>query len=191
MRTQTRIDSSRRWTSPDLDIFPDDGNRYEIIAGRLYISDPTFFRHQMIVGNVVHPLNRWSYDNDLGSNVFAPGVVFAEDDDVAPDVVWISNERLADAIGPDGHLHQAPELIAEILWPIPDDEYQDRVAKLDLYSRRGVSEYWIVDGSSRLVEIHRHDGQSLKLAEILGETDVIRTPLLPGFSCEVADFFED
>jgi Uma2 family endonuclease len=191
MRTQPRIDSSRRWTSPDLDIFPDDGNRYEIIAGILYISDPTFLRHQMVVGNVVHPMHEWAHDNKFGTSVFAPGLVFAEDDDVAPDVVWISEVRLAAALGPEGHLHQAPELIAEILWPTPDDEYRDRVAKLDLYSRRGVSEYWIVDGSTRRVEIYRHDQQSLKLVETLCESDVIRTSLLPGFSCPVADFFEE
>jgi Uma2 family endonuclease len=45
----------------------------------------------------------------------APGVIFAEDDDVAPDVVWISRTRQATALGRTVALHAAPELVVEIL----------------------------------------------------------------------------
>ena len=60
------------------------------------------------------------------------------EDDVAPDVVWISSCCIAATLGPDGKLHAAPELICEALSPGAAHERRDREAKLKLYSRRGV-----------------------------------------------------
>lgn len=94
-----------------------------------------------------------------------PGLIFAEDDDV---IVWISRERLATALGEDGKLHPAPELIIEVLSPRTVDERRDREAMLKLYSRRGVEEYWIIDWRSRRGELYRREN-----AEPLSHCDEI------------------
>ena len=62
----------------------------------------------------------------------APGLIFADDDDVAPDVVWISRERLAGTLDQTGHLHTAPELVVEVLSPGSVNERRDREVKLKL-----------------------------------------------------------
>jgi hypothetical protein len=49
-------------------------------------------------------LESWSVQTGAGEANLAPGVIFVDDDDVAPDVVWISHARRATALGPDGHL---------------------------------------------------------------------------------------
>jgi Uma2 family endonuclease len=59
----------------------------------------------------------WSNQTSLGVTLQTPGVIFADDDDVAPDVVWISRERLASTVDQTGHLHTAPELVVEVLSP--------------------------------------------------------------------------
>ena len=109
---------------------------------------------------------------------------------MAPDVIWISNERLARALGVDGKLHSAPELVIEVLSPGLKNEERDREAKLKLYSRRGVSEYWMVDWRKRLIEVYRREQAQLRLACTLYEQDTLTTPLLPEFSCPMNALFE-
>jgi Uma2 family endonuclease len=116
-------------------------------------------------------------------------VIFADDDDVAPDVVWISHTRRAAALGSDGHLHAAPELVVEVLSPGSTNERRDREAKLKLYSRRGVLEYWIVDWRTQQVEVYQREDLALHLVATLHPTDRLTSLLLPGFSCEVATLF--
>jgi Uma2 family endonuclease len=178
-----------RWTSADLEVLPDDGKRYEIIDGELYISRQPHWHHQRACGRIVAALDAWSTHTGAGEANLAPGVIFAEDDDVAPDVVWISQARRATALGADGHLHAAPELVVEILSPGATNERQDREAKLKLYSRREVLEYWIVDWRAQQVEIYRREALALRLVATLHPTDTLTSPLLPGFACQVATLF--
>jgi Uma2 family endonuclease len=122
-----------------------------------------------------------------GSRKRRPGIIFAEDDDVAP----ISSDSLPPqlALGEDRKLHSAPELVIEVLSPGFSNQQRDRQAKLKLYSRRGVKEYWIVNGQEQEVDIFRHDGMSLKFWRTLRSDDSIESPLLPGFSCLVNKLF--
>jgi Uma2 family endonuclease len=110
-------------------------------------------------------------------------------DNVVPDVVWISNERLAALMDEAGHLTGAPELAIEVLAPGVENERRDREAKLKLYESRGVREYWIVDWRIQQLEVYRRDQAMLRLVATLFADDVLTSPLLPGFSCPVAQLF--
>ncbi|MEK6286491.1 MAG: Uma2 family endonuclease [Acidobacteriota bacterium] len=182
--------TTTRWTSGALESMPDDGTRYEIIDGELYMSKQPHANHQDVCGEIFGELRDWNKTMGLGRTYFAPGIIFAEDDDVAPDVVWASNERLAIALGADGKFHDAPELVVEVLSPGSANERRDREAKLQLYSRRGVSEYWIVSWMLRSVDVYRRDQAQLHFVATLYEADKLESPLLPGFSCQVALLFE-
>lgn len=175
-----------RWTSADLTVLPDDGKRYEIIDGELYMSRQPHWHHQRACVKLCAALEAWSMQTGAGEVNLAPGVIFAEDDDVAPDVVWISQARRATALGADGHLHAAPELVVEVLSPGSTNERRDREAKLKLYSHRGVLEYWIVDWRAQQVEVYRREDLALRLVATLYSTDALQSPLLPGFACQVA-----
>lgn len=180
-----------RWTSKDLDMLPDDGKRYEIVEGELYMSRQPHWHHQFVANQVWELLQNWSRRTKAGMANSAPGVIFADDDDVAPDVVWISRERLNRAIQPDGKLHAAPELAVEVLSPGITNMMRDREVKLKLYSRRGVLEYWIINWQERYVEVYRRQDAALKQVSTLYEGDVLQSPHLPGFRCEVAQIFAD
>ena len=106
-----------------------------------------------------------------------------------PDVVWISRERLNQVVDEAGHLRAAPELVIEVLSPGKANEERDRQIKLKLYSRRGVHEYWIVSWIGQFVEVYRRDNAQLHLTATLYANDVLESPLLPGFSCSVAQLF--
>lgn len=182
---------SKRWTSADLDLLPlDELKRYEIIDGELYVSSPNHVCHQMVCGEIVMLLESWNERTGIGSSVFAPGLIFSQYDDVAPDVVWIKRDRLADGLDENGHLRVAPELIAEVLMPGVEDERRDREAKLLLYSRCGVSEYWIVNWMLHTIDVYRRGQAQLHYVATLVETDRLESPLLPGFSCVVASVFD-
>jgi Uma2 family endonuclease len=178
-----------RWTSADLAVLPDNGKRYEIIDGALYMSRQPHWHHQRTCGKVFAALEAWSMQTGTGEANLAPGVVFTEDDDVTPDVVWISQAHRATALGADGHLHAAPELVVKVLSPGVTNERRDRDAKLKLYSRRGVLEYWIVDWRTQQVEVYRREELALRLIATLYPADTLTSPLLPGFACQVAMLF--
>jgi len=135
-------------------------------------------------------LETWSVQTGTGEANLAPGVIFADDDDVAPDGVWISHARLAPALDRAGHVHTAPELVMEVLSPGSANARRDREVKRKLYSRRGVMEYWIVDWQTRKVEVYRRQELALHLAATLYVEDTLTSPLLPGFACPVATLFE-
>jgi Uma2 family endonuclease len=179
----------RRFTSADLELLQHDDKRYEIIDGELYVSTQPSWDHQEIGLRIGAALQAWSDGTQAGRVSLAPGIIFSDDNDVAPDVVWASNERLTGTLDKAGHLHAAPELIVELLSPGKQNEYRDRDAKLDLYSRRGVNEYWIADPRHSTIEVYRRQDAALHLVATLQMGDTLQTPLLPGFSAALAQLF--
>ena len=119
----------------------------------------------------------------------APGVIFSESDAVIPDLIWISQSRLAQLVDDSGHLTGSPELIVEVLSMSEKDKKRDRETKLQLYSERGVYEYWIADREEQAIEIYRRENGSLTKVMTLCKEDQLASPLLPGFSCEVETLF--
>jgi Uma2 family endonuclease len=180
---------SLRWTSADLELLPDDGKRYEIIDGELYVSKQPHWYHQVICVGLTTPLDIWSCATGAGVVAGVPGVIFADDDDVVPDVAWVSSERLSTVLAPDGKLHAAPDLAVEVLSPGSSNERRDREVKLKLYARRGVREYWIVDWQRRQIEVFRREDGVLQLSATLLEGDSLQSPLLPGFALSVSELF--
>lgn len=178
-----------RWTVADLELLPENGVRYEIIDGELFMAKQPHWHHQETCGNIYWALQSWSLNSGLGRASLAPGLLFSESDDVAPDVAWASQERLSALMDEAGHLTGAPELVVEVLLFGPQNERRDRQAKLKLYATFGVQEYWIVDWRLRQVEVYRREQGVLQRIETLLGKDVITSPLLPGFGYQVAQFF--
>jgi Uma2 family endonuclease len=181
------VSISPRFTSADLELLPDvDGVRYEIIDGELYVSRSPDWQHQYTCNEIAAELRNWNRQAELGATIPTPGLVFAADDDVVPNLVWISRERLAAIQDEAGHLSAAPEPVVEVLSWGARNERRDRELKLTLYSRRGVRESWIVDWRRQTVEVYRRENAALRLVATLGNEDALTSPLLPGCSCPVA-----
>jgi len=185
---------TKRYTLADLEHVaqPWDDTRYEIIDGELFVSTQPSLEHQYATNEIAFELSSWNRRTRRGMVLPAPGVIFADDDNAAPDVVWLSWERLRAVLRDDGKLHGPPELMVEVLSPGAENERRDRDVKLKLYSRRGVDEYWILDCQQRRVEVYRRypaDPDVLRLAAALGAEDLLASPRLPGFGVRVGALF--
>ena len=179
-----------RWTTSDIELLSqDEGKRYEIIDGELFVTRSPHINHQDTSGNIYFELQTWSRKIGKGKALFTPGIIFSDADNVEPDVVWISKEKLAALLDDSGHLTGAPELVIEVLSPGKLNERRDKEAKLKLYSSQGVQEYWIVSWQLKTVEVYRRENLQLKLIATLLNNDVLTSPLLPDFTCDISRFF--
>ncbi len=176
------------WTSADLEVLPDNGDRYEIIDGDLFVTKAPHWNHQKVCGRMFALLDTWSQSTGLGQAAIAPGIIFTDADNVIPDVVWASHERLS-TLDAAGHLTVAPELVGEVLSPGSQNEYRDRDLKLRLYSARGVREYWLINWQTQQIEVYRRKKAVLGLVATLFNHDELTTPLLPEFSCDLTKLF--
>ncbi len=183
--------TSLRWTISDLDTLPEirEDCRYEIIDGELYVSTHPHWRHQSLGDGIAMALNIWGVRTGRGLAITAPGVIFSPENAVAPDVVWVRRERFAAVLGSDGKLHSAPDLMVELLSPGARNIRRDREAKMQLYSRWGVLEYWIVDWPTQRIEIYRRQQAQLHLIATLYAGDTLQSPNLPGFRTDVGELF--
>jgi Uma2 family endonuclease len=180
-----------RLTIDDLAFLPEprDDTRYELIDGELYVSAQPAWEHQYTCLAIGGALHAWDRQTGAGVTLGAPGVIFAPEDAVAPDVVWVSRERFRQVVGEDHKLHAAPDLMVEVLSPGRQNEERDRSRKLDQYSRYGVQEYWLADWRQRTVQVFRREEAQLRLVATLMVQDTLISPLLPGFSVAVAELF--
>lgn len=185
----TQASDRVRWTTEDLKLLPDSSNRYEIIDGHLLMTRAPHWKHQKAIVKASRILDTWSEASQLGETVATPGVIFDDADNVIPDVVWISHQRLAAGVDEEGHFTIAPELIVEVLSPGTQNERRDRETKLKLYAERGVQEYWILDWRTQQLEVYCRQDALLSLVATLFSSDVLTSPILPNFSCAVAEFF--
>ena len=132
--SQTRV----RWTVRDLEVLPqNEGTRYELIDGELFVTLSPHRKHQQVAGKIYAALDAWSEVSGLGVAIPAPGIIPSDTDNVIPDVVWVSHDRLALIEDEAGHLTGFPELVVEVLSPGEANIRRDREAKLKLYSVQG------------------------------------------------------
>ncbi len=175
-------------TIADLEAMPDDGNRYELFEGELYVSRAPSLSHQIILANLLAVLKSYLLSNPIGQAVPTPGVIFDEYDSAIPDLVFISHESMRQLVN-DEKINGAPELAVEIVSPGKENARRDRVVKRQVYAKHGVSEYWIVDPLSRSLEVYRLQNKTLMLMATLMDEDEVVSSLLPDFKCTVSQIF--
>ena len=140
-------------TWEDVERMPEDGNRYEFIDGRVYVTPAPRLRHHWVSRRLDVQLTALLEDSGRGMVFRAPCLVAfpGAADRVQPDIFFVSRARFHTLT--ETQVLGAPDLIVEIL--SPSTAHRDRGVKLDLYRRRGVPEYWIVDPERDLVDVWR------------------------------------
>ena len=138
----------RQWTVDDVLALPDDGNRYELIDGELFVSPAPTLRHQDAVARLLRLLADYLEREPVGRAFISPAdIIFSPRRLVQPDVFVapIANGRPTEWSDIRGLL-----VAAEVL--SPSTARADRVAKRRLVREQGVPEYWIVDLDARTIE---------------------------------------
>jgi Uma2 family endonuclease len=173
------------WTYDDYVEFPDDGKRYEIVEGKVFVTPAPNLRHQEIVGLLFVRMYEHARRNGGGRVFVAPvDTVLSPTNVVQPDILYV-----ADADTPRitaANLQGPPTLAVEVL----SDPRHDRVRKRRLYAQFGVAEYWIVDPDGERVEVHRLAGSEYPTPTLLEAGTELSTPLLPGFAMPVAELLD-
>ncbi len=185
-----------RYTVDDLDIMPEDTNRYELIGGKLFVSRASHLDHQKLASNLLIEFGIYLRKNPIGIIVQTPGVIFSPKDAVIPDLVFATHETVQKNVaGEDerfeGKFTAAPELLIEILSYGKKDVERDRVFKRELYGKYGVKEYWVVDGLFNTIEVYRLEESGQQLVKRFEIYETIETPLLPDFSLKLSDIFRN
>jgi Uma2 family endonuclease len=175
-------------TVADLDACPDDGNRYELIGGELFVSRAPRLAHQLVLQHLQMSLYNYLQKHPVGLLAPGPGAVFSESDAVIPDLVFARKERL-DKVVANGRFIGPPDLVIEVLSLGNENRERDLTVKRQLYAKYGVEEYWIVDSENRCVLVYRLQGNILEEVAKLGVEDEITTPFLPQFQLRVSSIF--
>ena len=69
------MSTTLKYTSADLALMPDDGKRYEIIEGELYVSSQPRAEHQYTCGRLGYFLEDWNDRGGQGLVLPAPGLI--------------------------------------------------------------------------------------------------------------------
>jgi Uma2 family endonuclease len=148
-------------TYADYAALPDDGKRYEILDGELFVTPSPSSQHQIILANLVEVLGGYVRQHRIGKVLFAPlDVIFADSSIAQPDAIYLdaASMPLISRRGIEG----GPPLVVEVL--SPSTTRTDRSVKFSLYARYGVEFYWIVDPDARVLEAYRRAGEGYVLA---------------------------
>lgn len=182
--------TDRGWTYADWEQLPDDGRRYEVLDGVLYMSTAPSPRHQrislQIVLSFVEQIDRRGHELTF----YAPiGVIMSGADPVQPDIVVVRTDDLG--MITEQRIVGVPTLVVEIL-PPSNAEY-DLVTKRELYARAGVPEYWVVRPRERAILVHTQPEQTLAhylQVQHIRPAEELLSPTLP-FRAPIAPFFAD
>jgi len=139
----------RHWTVADRDELPDDGNRYEVIDGQLFVTPAPAWKHQEAVAQLYRLIADHLGLAPIGHAFMAPAdVVFSPTRGVQPDLFVVP---LVDGRAPR-HFNDVRRLLLAVEVLSPSTERADRVGKRRLYREEQVDQYWIVDLDSRVIE---------------------------------------
>ncbi len=142
--------TTTHWTVEMRNALPDDGQRYEVIDGELFVTPAPRMVHQVALGALHLILAPYLRERKVGFAILSPAdVEFSDDTVVEPDLFVIPpvNGHRPKDWRTAGHMMLAIEILS------PSTARLDRVRKRALYRREGVDEYWIVDVDAR--EVHR------------------------------------
>jgi Uma2 family endonuclease len=146
--------------------FPDDGRRYEVIDGVVFVTPAPNLRHQRILANLYFALAGHVRAQRLGELLFAPcDVLFTDTTVVQPDLLFVAKEHRA--VVEKSKIVGAPDLAVEIL--SPSTATRDRSLKLQTYERHGVAHYWLLDPErSELEEYVLSEGKFRLVSKLTG-----------------------
>jgi Uma2 family endonuclease len=175
-----------RFKATDIWDTPDDGNRYEVIDGQLFVTPAPVPEHQGAVAALCAYLWSYVHQRELGQVYGAPvGVVLDEETVVQPDLVYVSREH-QQMIGKRS-IDGAPDLVVEIL--SPGTRSRDRGIKQRRYAGSSIPHYWIVDPRTRALEAYRLGEQGYELTGTHGPGSVFRPELFPDLEIPIDDLW--
>ncbi len=180
--------STALMTAEDLLRLPRGQFRYELINGELKTMSPTGHTHGRITVRLTAPLAQFVWENELGEVYGAEtGFKLTSNPDtvLAPDIAFISKQRVKDLGETKGYWPGAPDLAVEVL--SPGESSAEVKAKVSQWLGFGAKQVWVVSPKLCTVTIYR----SLSDTSTFTEQDYLEgTDLLLGFRIALAELFK-
>jgi Uma2 family endonuclease len=165
--------STKVWTFDELHSLPDDGNKYELIHGELFVTPAPSVEHETVAARLSQLLSPYIAANGLGL-LFRPRAVFRyRDSEVEPDLMVRQPHSPGET---DWARLPTPRLVVEI--GSPSTWRRDRTYKRDFYLESGISEYWILDTERRTLTVIRPDADDVTTAGVLQWQPLTEAPPL-------------
>jgi Uma2 family endonuclease len=175
-----------QWTYQDYAAIPEDGHRYEVVRGVLYMAPAPSMDHQASVTRFVYFLMEHVEFKGLGRVFVAPAdVELSPCDIVQPDVFVVLNAHL-DYIT-SSRLIGSPDLVVEVA--SPGTARHDLNEKLKAYARAGVPEYWIVNPDARTIEVLKLEGSAFYSLGLFSGSAMLPSLVAPDLPVKVEQFF--
>lgn len=143
----------KRWTLEELHTLPDDGNKYELVRGQLFVTPPPNVEHETVLARLSRLLEPYVAAHALGFVYHPRSVLRFAGSEVEPDLMVRQRPR---DLRVDWDQAPVPILVVEVL--SGSTRRRDRQDKRELYAEAGVDEYWIVDAQRRAITVTRPDG---------------------------------
>ena len=167
-------------------LLPDDGKRYQVIEGELFVSPAPRTTHQDIIVHLTVLLQTHVKAHNLGKVYVAPtDVLLGPITVVQPDILFIRRENMG--IITELNIQGPPDLCIEVL--SPGTESVDRERKMAVYARYGVHEYWIINPMRQTVSVYIRDGDLFALGIEAAGDDVVTSDVIPGFQTSARSIF--
>jgi len=174
-------------TYEDYCALPDDGKRYEILDGELFVSPSPIPLHQLITGNLYAELRAHIRPRRLGRLFVAPlDILLSKHNIVEPDIVYVSNAK--SGVMTDKNVQGAPDLLVEVL--SPSTRKRDLQDKRRIYAEWGVDWYWIVDPQGETLDELQRIGKEFAEVARFTRSTTFSPRLFPGFAIDMNDLWE-
>jgi Uma2 family endonuclease len=179
--------ATKQWTLDELHSLPDDGNKYELIHGELFVTPAPAPTHETILARLRRALEPYVVANDLGL-VFSPrSIVQIRGSEVEPDLMV---RTVPKPLPRDWAKWPVPILVVEV--NSPTTRRRDNVQKRDFYLEIGVPEYWIVDPPARNVRtVKRNTADDVVSEALFWEPPGVNEPLRVDVRALFADVADD
>lgn len=183
MATKTRLTARDLWLLGEGDV------RRELVDGEVIEMPPAGRVHGSVTLEIARRLAE-HVERHGGGRVLVGDVGFILElpDDPervrAPDVAFVSQERLPAGRLPEGFLRGAPDLAVEVL--SPSDNPIEMQRKIRDYLDAGACLVWVVAPEARVATVYRADGSArlLRVVDWLDGED-----LLPGLRLPLGELF--
>ena len=186
MSSTTRA-TAKPVTAEQLLRMPDDGYRYELVAGVLRKMTPAGWTHAILTIRLGRWLGAHVEENGLGAVLGGdPGFVLARDPDTvrAPDVAFIRKEHVPAKPPRRGFCPGLPDLAVEVV--SPNDTLREVDEKARAWLDAGTAMVWVVDPERRNVTVYRSASDIRTLTE---DDELSGEDTVAGFRCRVGDIF--
>lgn len=178
-------------TADELLAYDAGGRQTELIRGQLVVREPTGGSHAGVLFELSVAMGVYlRAPGAVAGRVLVgdPGVWLERDPDTvrAPDLAFVSRERLRDGALPAGFLTVIPDLAVEIR--SPTDRAGALLQKVGQWLDAGVTAVWVIDPSRRSAQCYEHDGAVVLLGE---HVTIDGGAVLPGLRIPLASLWSD